>query len=508
MLTLSCRCDVAAAPSVPPDAGRPGHGLVTAATRHTVSVPAQSASRLRIAVVGGGIAGLAAARALLVSRPGVRVIVLEGAAQVGGKLRGGELAGRAVDLGAEAILNRRPEGVSLAREVGLGPGLTHPVASGAGIWSRGRLRPIPPSILGIPAEPDAVAASGVLSESGVARLRAEESLPPLQLTEDVAVGELVAERLGDEVRDRLVEPLLGGVYAGRADRISLQAAVPALAPAVQKCGSLLAAARAMLAASAGSRGPRPPVFAGLDGGVARLAEATAEDVRRRGGTLQCRATVRELARSGGRWQLTIGSAADPETLVADAVVLATPAAPTARLLREVAPAAAADLGGIGYASVAVVSLALRPTEPASLAGTGYLVPPVEQRTVKGVTFASRKWGWLGGDLEMVRCSVGRVGEEEALQREDAELVATALQELGEVTGIRAELVDSSVTRWGGALPQYAVGHVARVGRIRAVVAGVPGLAVCGAAYDGVGIPACIASAELAAARVLAALPAG
>ncbi|HET7173281.1 MAG TPA: protoporphyrinogen oxidase [Nocardioidaceae bacterium] len=471
-------------------------------------MPAQSTSRLRVAVVGGGIAGLAAARALLASRPGLEVVVLEGGAQVGGKLRGGELAGRSVDLGAEAILNRRPEAVSLAREVGLGPALTHPVASGAGIWSHGRLRPIPPSILGIPGDPEAVAATGLLSEAGMARLRAEEALPPLRLAGDVAVGELVAERLGAEVRDRLVEPLLGGVYAGRADRISLQAAVPALAPAVREYGSLLAAARALLAASAAPREPRPPVFAGLDGGVARLAGATAEDISRRGGTVRCRATVRELARAGAGWRLTIGSAAHPETLDADAVVLATPAAPTARLLREVAPAAAADLGGIGYAPVAVVSLALRPTEPASLAGTGYLVPPVEQRVVKGVTFASRKWGWLGGDLELLRCSVGRVGEEEALQREDAELVAVALRELREVTGIQAELADSSVTRWGGALPQYGVGHVARVGRIRAAVAGLPGLAVCGAAYDGVGIPACIASAEEAAARVLAALAAG
>ena len=197
-------------------------------------------------------------------------------------------------------------------------------------------------------------------------------------------------------------------------------------------------------------------------------------------------------------------------LTADRVVLATPAAPTARLLAGLAPTAAATLAEIEYASMAVVTLAFRLSDMAGVDalrdGSGFLVPPVDGRAIKAATFSASKWGWVreagaAADVVHLRTSIGRHREEAALQRADEELVATSLADLADATGLSATPVDSHVQRWGGALPQYAVGHLDRIARIREDVARVPGLAVCGAAYDGIGIPACIASARKAVAAL-------
>jgi oxygen-dependent protoporphyrinogen oxidase len=234
---------------------------------------------------------------------------------------------------------------------------------------------------------------------------------------------------------------------------------------------------------------------------------------RSGATVHTGAMVRELARTarpdGEGWRLSVGPTRAPEWLDADAVILAVPARPASRLLAAVADAAAAvsALGEIEYASMAIVTLAYRAGAfPARPEGSGYLVPAVDGRPVKAVTFSTVKWPHLrAGEagLEIVRCSVGRIGEEALLQRDDAELAGLAAADLAAATGVRGDPADVRVSRWGGALPQYTVGHVERVRRIRASVAGQPGLAVCGAVYDGVGIPACIASARLAADQVLA-----
>jgi protoporphyrinogen/coproporphyrinogen III oxidase len=461
----------------------------------------------RVAVVGGGIAGLACARALLVLRPGLDVTVFEGSAAVGGKLALGDVAGVTVDLGAESMLSRRAEATQLAREVGLGDDVVHPVVSGAGVWTRGAMRPLPATVMGIPVDLRATAASGILSRTGVERVVEEPRLPRLDLGGDVAVGAIVAERLGVEVRDRLVEPLLGGVYAGRSDEISLFASLPQLVSPIREHGGLLTAAAAVAGGPVAADGAGP-VFAGLIGGVGRLPTAVAEDVTARGGSVVVGATVRELARDASGWRLVTGSAAAPSVASADVVVLATPAAPTARLLREPAPDAARELSAIEYASVAIVTLAWRAeTLPGDLWGTGFLVPPIDGRMIKAATYSSRKWAWMRGDTAVVRCSVGRHRDEAALQRDDSELVRAAEADLREATGLRTPPLDARVTRWGGGLPQYAVGHVERIDRVREAMAAVPGLDVCGAAYEGVGIPAVIAGAQQAAARVLTQLEA-
>jgi oxygen-dependent protoporphyrinogen oxidase len=439
----------------------------------------------RAVVVGGGIAGLTAARELAAA--GREVVVLEGSPRIGGKLLTAEVAGVCVDVGAESMLARRPEGMDLAREVGLG--LVHPASTASAVWTRGALRPLPRSVMGVPVDPDQVAASGILDDAGVDRLRHERTGPDIG-DEDVSVGDLVADRLGGEVVDRLVEPLLGGVYAGHARLLSARATVPQLV--AWSRGSLVAGAADALAASTGA-----PVFAGIDGGMGRLPRAVASGL-----DVRTDATVRALRRTPDGFALVVGPTTAEQELVADEVVLATPAAPTARLLQMVAPVAAAELAAIESASMAVVTLAFPAQDVGGLGGSGFLVPPVDGRTIKASTFSFNKWEWVreaGGGLLLLRTSIGRHREESVLQVADEDLVAASLADLRDATGLAARPVDTHVQRWGGGLPQYAVGHLDRVARIRAAVAEAPGLGVCGAAYDGVGIPAVIASARRAVA---------
>jgi oxygen-dependent protoporphyrinogen oxidase len=461
----------------------------------------------RVVVVGAGIAGLAAAAAVRRTAPAVEVVVLEAAGRVGGKLRVAEVAGVRLDVGAESMLNRRPEAVALTREVGLGDRLVHPAVSSAGLWSRGRMLSMPRTLMGVP--PSAEAVAEVLSPEGVRRVAEEPTLPPTPLEGDVSIGDLVEQRFGAEVVDRLVEPLLGGVYAGHAREISARAAVPQVVALLDRHRSLSEGAQQALAdGGSGGTGPAAPVFAGIAGGLGTLPAAI---VQHAGLDVRTGATVRGLDRTPAGWEVVVGSTRDAEVVRADAVVLATPARPTARLLEETVPAAARALGRVDYASMAIVTLAFRRSDLPETNGSGFLVPPVDGRTVKAATYSFAKWDWVrdagdqAGGVRLLRCSIGRHREEQVLQRSDGELVRAALADLADAAGITARPVDSHLQRWGGALPQYAVGHLDRVRAVREAVAGQPGLAVCGAAYDGVGIPACIASAETAATQVLRAL---
>ena len=435
-----------------------------------------------VAVVGAGIAGLAAA--LELTRAGARVVVLEASDDVGGKVRASDVGGLHVDEGADSMLRRVPWGTDLAAAAGLP--LISPTAGGASIWTRGRLRPLPTgTVMGVPADLASLARSEVLSAGGLARVPLDLALPGTPQQQDISVGELVSRRLGREVVERLVDPLLGGVYAGHADLLSLQATVPALAATAARHRSMIFAARAATGA------PSPwPVFAGVPGGLGVLPAALAKQLDVRLGS-----TVRALERTPTGWRLVTGSAADPSYVLADAVVLAVPAAPAARLLRGHAPVE--ELGGVDYASVAIVTLVLDGPSPG--AGSGYLVPAVEGRTTKAVTFTSRKWGRPGPAV--VRASVGRFGETRDLQRDDADLVVAVLGELTLAVGPLPRLLDSRVTRWGGGLPQYAVGHLDLVARLRSALPA--RLAVAGAAYDGVGVPAVAKSGQDAARAVLA-----
>ncbi|MFF3981323.1 protoporphyrinogen oxidase [Streptomyces sp. NPDC001828] len=452
-----------------------------------------------IVVVGGGISGLAAAHRLLAS--GARVTVLEGSAVLGGKLLAGEIEGAPVDLGAESMLARRPEGVDLARAVGLGDRIQAPAAAGAAIWTRGALRPMPTGhVMGVPAEPGTL--QDILSAEGLARVAQDRELAPSEVGEDIGVGEFVAKRVGREVVDRLVEPLLGGVYAGDAYKISMRAAVPQLYEAARTHGSLLDGVRD-IQAKAAARAGSGPVFAGLDGGIGTLPIAVADAVRAQGGEIRTEAPVLGLARTADGWRIRT----DTELIDADGVILSNPAWSAAELLAAEAPVAAAELAEVEYASMVLVTLAFRRADLAGLEErSGFLVPPVDGRTIKASTFSSYKWSWVkerGSDLFVLRTSIGRYGEERHLDWDDTDLVDVSLGDLGDAVGLSARPVATRVNRWIGGLPQYPVGHLAKVARIRAEVAKLPGLRVCGAVYDGVGIPACIASARRAADEIIA-----
>jgi protoporphyrinogen/coproporphyrinogen III oxidase len=528
------------------------------------------ADRRTVAVIGGGVAGLTAA--FLLKDAGLAVTVLEGSPRLGGKLSVSEVGGVAVDAGAEALLARRPEGVGLIRELGLSAELETPGTTAAGIWTRGRIRPLPRrQFMGVPADFDELAATGILSGGGLTRARQDLSLPDSASDGDESVASRVGGRFGPEVVDRLVEPLLGGVYAGRCEDLSFEATLPALAQAAHGRRSLTQAAASLLSAALppdqpgsdqavpdrrapdgpapgglapgglapgglapgglapgglapGGLAPdrpapgalasdrpapgapaTPPVFTTLTSGLGSLPAALAAAS---GAVVRTSAMVRELARTATGWRLTVGSAHAPELLDADAVIIAVPGRPASRLLAGVAGPAAATLAEIRYASMAIVTLVYPEAAFGAPAhGSGFLVPAVDGRAVKAVTFSTVKWPHLrrnnAAGLHIVRCSVGRLGEDAVLQRDDAELAGLAAADLADATGVRGRPVDVRVSRWGGGLPQYSVGHLDRVARIRAGIAAQPGLAVCGAAYDGVGIPACISTARLAVDQVLA-----
>jgi protoporphyrinogen/coproporphyrinogen III oxidase len=443
-----------------------------------------------VVVIGAGVAGLAAAYALRRADGELAVTILEGSGRPGGKLHTSPVAGVPVEAGAEMFLARVPEAVELAAALDLPT--THPATTAAGVVVAGRVRPLPAgTVMGVPADPAAL--DGVLSPAGVARARAERPRPPLPPDVDVSIGGYVADRLGDEVVDRLVDPLLGGVYAGHARGLSLRATVPALATAAERYPTLWEAAAAALPPAR-----TDPVFATVPGGLSRLVEGLAAAT---GADLRLRLPARELHRTPTGFRVVAGPVPDPTELHADAVVVAVPARPASRLLTGVAPVAAAELAGIEYASMALVTLALPAAAASRLTGSGLLVPAVEDRVVKALTWTSVKWAHLAGEYCFVRASIGRHGEEAVLQRDDAELVTAARADLAALTGVDATPVDSRVSRWGGALPQYAPGHLERVRRVREAVAAVPGLAVAGAAYEGVGIPACLRSGYAAASHL-------
>ncbi|WP_432514907.1 protoporphyrinogen oxidase [Kineococcus sp. SYSU DK001] len=448
-------------------------------------------------VVGGGISGLAAAWELSGDHQDHDVEVLEAAPAVGGVLQRADVGGLTVDLGAESMLARRPEGVDLATEVGLD--LVHPATTRAQLATEHGLRPLPAgTVMGVPR--DARSVEGLLAPADVARVRDEPARPAEPLTDDVPVGEYVAGRVGPAVVDRLVEPLLGGVYAGHAATLSLRATVPALWAHARRGGSLLE-----------HLGPAPavdgPVFAGLDGGLATLPQVLADRLRARGVTIRPGTAVRRLERTPDGWLV--------DGTPADAVVLAVPAPVAARLLAGPVPAAAAELGAVETASVVIAALAVPAAELAGPQGSGVLVPPVVAAArglrAKALTLSGNKWGWVGAqsrDLAVLRVSLGRAGEDEALRADDADVLRWATADASALLGRDLHPVDHAVVRWVDGLPQYAVGHVDRVARLRAAVAAAGRLAVCGSVLDGVGVPACVAAARRAAREVLAEVPAG
>ena len=417
----------------------------------------------RVAVVGGGITGLVAAWSL--ARRDVAVTLYEASDRLGGKIAIGSLSGVAIELGPDAVLARIPEARQLVAELGLEPEVVHPATGAASVWARGRLRPLPEGlVLGVPGRLLPVARSGILSPLGLARAGLDLVLPR-RVTDDPSVADVIGGRFGAEVLDRLVDPLVSGINAGRADRLSLRSVAPDVAVVAEGSRSLLLGLR---------RRPPPdpttPVFLSLRGGLQRLVDRLGEALVANGVELRVGSPVTEL----------------PD---ADAVVVTVPAP------------AAADLVGVGelrtieYASVALATLAL---PPVALRGSGFLVPRSEGWLMTAATFVSSKWPQRSPDGRvLVRCSAGRFGDDRAMQLDDETLVRTLHDELRRAVPV-GDPIEWRVDRWPDSFPQAEPGHLAKVARIEAALP--RHVVVAGAAYRGVGIGSCIRQARAAAER--------
>lgn len=448
----------------------------------------------RVLVVGGGIAGLAAAADLVDA--GFEIELWEADERLGGKIATSAFAGLAnVDEAADAYLTRVPHAVELARRVGLTDAeLTAPTGAHASVWHDG-LHDVPDGVLlGVPASVRPFVTTRLLSWRGKLRAAAEPLLPRTDPHD--SLGALIRGRFGDEVHERLVDALIGSIYAVDTDRLSL-ATVPQVAALAEANRSLLVAARAARAAAGTATTAAAPIFGAPRAGMAALVDATAHHVGRH--LIHTHRPATSLEADGAGWRV------DGDQF--DAVVVATPARAAARLLAEVSPDASVGLAHWESADVAIVRLAVPGGDwPERLAGrSGYLVPKPDQGYVTAASFASQKWAhWQPADgSQVLRVSLGRDGL--AIDHLDDEALTTAaIEEVSRHLAVDLRPVATSVTRWPAAFPLYRPGHP---GRVAAVEAALPSaIAIAGAGYRGIGIPACIADGQRAAARVRTALP--
>lgn len=434
----------------------------------------------RVTVVGGGITGLAAAWELV--QRGASVTLLEASPRFGGKIHTVDVDGVPVDAGADAFLARVPWAVELCRELGLEDELVAPAVGRALVWSRGRLRPLPEGLLlGVPTDVVGVARSGLLSPGGLARAALDLVLPRSSVDGDASVASVVRQRLGRQVVERLVDPLIGGINAGRSDELSAEAVVPQVLAAARAHRSLVIGARRQRAAVADG-----PVFLTVKAGLGRLVDRLVAALREAGAELRTDAPVASLDD------------------VDDRVVVTVPAHAAASLIESRSPRAAAELASIAYASVALTTIAYPADAVPRLDASGFLVPRGEGRLTTACSFGTAKWPhWSPPGQVVFRVSAGRIGDQRAMELGDDELVDRLHAEIAELVGVSAAPVSARVHRWARAFPQYRIGHLARVGRIeQALAEDAPTVVVAGAAYRGLGVPACIQQGRAAAARAM------
>ncbi|GBG35849.1 protoporphyrinogen oxidase [Mycobacterium montefiorense] len=441
--------------------------------------------------MGGGISGLTAAyRLRLAAGDDASITLFDPGERLGGILRTEQVGGRPMDLGAEAFVLRRPEMPALLAELGLSDRQLGTTGARPLIYSQRELHPLPAAtVVGIPSSAASVA--GLVDDATLARIEAEPGRPlDWKPGTDPAAAELVSDRFGEQTVARSVDPLLSGVYAGSAATIGLRAAAPSVAAALDRgATSLTDAVRQGLPPATGA-----PVFGALDGGYQVLIDELVARSRAR----WIRAAVQRLDPAGQGWALRDDSGAGCN---ADAVILAVPAPRLARLINRVAPRTFAAASRIASASSVVVALAV-PGDTAFPEYSGVLVASGERLRSKAITLSSRKWG-VPGDLQFLRLSFGRFGDDLAATASDEELLAWAVDDLATVFGLGVEPVDARVQRWIEAMPQYGPGHADVVAQLRDGLP--PTLAVAGSYLDGIGVPACIGAAGKAVERVIRAI---
>jgi oxygen-dependent protoporphyrinogen oxidase len=454
----------------------------------------------RVVIVGGGIAGLAAAHRLAREARNAVVTLIESDSRLGGKIVTERVDGFVMEGGPDSFLASKPAGLGLCRELGIAGRLhgTNAQVRRTYVLRGGQLYDLPEGLSGlIPSRLGPMARTGLLSPWGKLRMAGDFLIPPRTADGDESVAAFVQRRLGGEAYERLIEPLLSGIYAGDGNQLSLAATFPQLRQTELNSGGLI---KGMLAARRGAPAPavngKPkPAFLAPPTGLAEIVEAlearlTGVEILRGVGV-----TSLDAAAKGYRIQLSNGELRD-----AEAVILATPAFVTAGLVAVVDAPLATALGGIPYISTTTVYLAYPLAGiPRPLDGYGYVIPRAEGRPVLACTWTSTKFPKRAPkDFGLIRVFIGRAGQQEFLDRDDAELVGLARAELADTLGIRAAPSLQRVFRCARAMPQYTLGHLERLAAIEQRLATLPGLFVAGNAYRGVGLPDCIASGEAAA----------
>ncbi|MBW3562750.1 MAG: protoporphyrinogen oxidase [Actinobacteria bacterium] len=447
----------------------------------------------RAAVIGGGITGLVAAYQLRRSEPDLEVTLYEASTRLGGKLRTAEVDGLWLETGADAFLVRDPDAVDLCAELGLDGDLVEPAVQGVEVRMDGRAHPLPSGlILGAPSRFGPLFRSPVVSTGGALRATLDVLLPREVDVDHESVAELIEHRFGREVLERLVEPMLAGVYAGDPARLGAAAATPRLAEAAREHRSLARGLR-----RTGERGSGGSIFRALRGGFTTLVDRLAEHV-----DVAMPVRIQLIEREGDRFALRAGG---DETYPADLVIVAVPAYVAGALLRELVPAASDALREITYVSVANV-ITVHTAGSVALRGSGMLVPEGEAEVVKALSYVSNKWPHVAPDRRIViRSSVGRRGAEDPVGWDDERLTASVLDDLDDILGVDEQPTAVGVTRWDRAIPQYEPAHLDRLDRLHRALADHPRIAVAGAAYGGVGITACVQDARDAAERVVGGL---
>lgn len=466
-------------------------------------------------VIGGGISGLATAFALIeqAEAAGVtlRCTVLEAEATWGGKIVTHKIGDLVTEAGPDSFLSTKPAGLELIAKLGLTDELinTNETGKKAFVYSGGRLRELPEGLIAIrPGEIGPFLKSGLLSVGGVVRMGLDFVLPARRSATDESLASFVRRRFGRQAFERMMEPLMAGIYAGDAEQMSVRATFPRFVELEQAHGSVL---RGMLAARSSGNGAargsaRRTMFVSLRPGLGTLVTSLVGRLTARGVTLKSGVAVESLrvrSHQLGRWTYDV-MLQDGSALSTDTLVLATPAFVTAELLRPLTPIAAGLLEMIPYASTATIALAY----PASVVGSavqgfGFVVPRVEQRDLIAATWTSLKWPHRApSDRLLARCYVGGAGRESILALEDNALVARVKAELKEICGIAVEPVYSEVNRWMKAMPQYQLGHLERVEQAEVALGRFGGLVLTGSAYRGVGIPDCIREGVVAAEKVI------
>jgi protoporphyrinogen/coproporphyrinogen III oxidase len=476
--------------------------------------------RASVVIVGGGISGLSAAWELSGGASGPsesspRIEVLESSERFGGVLKTTTFANRTVDLGADGFLARRPEAVTLAKELGLESQLEAIGASGAFLWLRGALHPLPTGlVLGVPTSRHQVQSVKGLSFKAKLQSLRDELLPRrLDVSDDATIGHIVRTKLGRELSYQFIEPMIGGIQAGRIDELSAKSVFPALLDAARKGGSLMKALRPTQSAVPGPRSEASsegPAFYSLLNGVGSLTDELEKQLSQRGVVFRKSTPVTALRRTPAgdyAWEVDTATTTTP----ADYVIVATPAHITAQLVGSQHKDLKA-LESVTTAGAAMVTLhfseediALTPT------GTGVLVPLQTPWTGEGslmitaLTFLDRKWPHLKQPGSVVlRAHVGRSDDARWLSFSDDELAQRVTKELAFLLKMNGAPLDTLVQRWPSGLPQYRLGHEQLVANAKAAASELR-LALCGNAYDGVGIPASVGSGRRAAREVLSSL---